>query len=149
MAEIWFYHLQVQRLEEVLPTLLERSLGRGWRVGLQSGREDALPALNDLLWTYRDESFLPHGLADEPYAQQQPILLSADDSNGNGAQVCFLVHDAPLCDPEPYERMILMFDDRDQAAVQNARIHWKALKDTPHSITYWQQDDAGRWQKKA
>lgn len=149
MAEVLFYHLQAQPLEEVLPSLLERSLARGWRVAVQSGGQGKLSDLDTLLWSYRDDSFLPHGAADAEFADQQPILLTAEPDNLNAAHVRFLVHDAALPDDLPYDRVVLMFDGADEQAVGSARQHWKTLKTGDHDLTYWQQNDAGRWEKKA
>lgn len=149
MAEVLFYHLQAQPLDEVLPGLLERSLSRNWRVVVQSGMPERLPDLDTLLWSYRDESFLPHGLASDGSADQQPILLTSEPDNLNAANVRFLVHDASLPEDMNYQRVVLMFDGTDQFAVTNARQHWKSLKDTDHELTYWQQNDGGRWERKA
>ena len=60
----------------MLADLLERTLKRGWRAVVRSPDPQRLTQLDDQLWTYRDDSFLPHGLADEPMAERQPILLS-------------------------------------------------------------------------
>lgn len=149
MAEVLFYHLQAQPLQEVLPGLLERSLARGWRVAVQSGSNEMLSDLDTLLWSFRDDSFLPHGIADEDFSEQQPILLTVEPDNTNAAQVRFLVHDAALPVDMNYERVVLMFDGTDELAVGNARVHWKTLKTGDHELTYWQQNDAGRWEKKA
>ena len=61
MTEVLFYHLQNMPLERVLPPLLEKSLERGWRVVVQTASEERADALDSHLWTYRDDSFLPHG----------------------------------------------------------------------------------------
>src|SRR5919205_246230 len=61
MTEVWFYHLQGQPLERVLPNLLERSLERGWRIVVQAASDERVEALDAHLWTYRDDAFLPHG----------------------------------------------------------------------------------------
>jgi hypothetical protein len=90
MTEILFYHLQGQKLEGVLPTLLERSLERGWRVVVQGASEERIDALDAHLWTYRDDSFLPHGTWREPEAATQPVLLTVNDGNPNAATVRFL-----------------------------------------------------------
>src|SRR6266404_6464604 len=75
-TEILFYHLQRQPIERILPALLEKSLERGWRVVVQAASEERVEALDAHLWTYRDDSFLPHGTWREPQAQEQPILLT-------------------------------------------------------------------------
>ena len=76
VTEVYFYHLERRTLEDVLPTLLERSLERGWRAAVQAASEERVEALDTLLWTYREESFLPHGTARDGRASAQPIYLT-------------------------------------------------------------------------
>lgn len=149
MTEVLFYHLQNAPLERVLPDLLERSLQRGWRAIVRAGSKERLDALNNTLWTYRDESFLPHGTLEDGPPDLEPILLTTDAENPNGANVLFLVDGAEPGEIAGYERCVLMFDGRDADAVAAARNHWKILKDAGHDTTYWQQSDAGKWEKKA
>jgi DNA polymerase-3 subunit chi len=148
-TEVYFYHLEQRTLEEVLPTLLERSLERGWRAAVQATSEERVEALNTLLWTYREESFLPHGTARDGSPEAHPIYLTARDDNPNGACVRFLVDGAALADSSPYARVVFIFDGRDEAAVAQARADWQAAKAKGHAVSYWQQDAGGRWQKKA
>ena len=111
MAEILFYHLQGQKLEAVLPPLLEKSLARGWRVVVQGGTEERIEALDAYLWTYRDDGFLPHGTWREQDAAMQPVLLTVNDGNANAAQVRFLVDGAPMpAEAADYERIVLVFE---------------------------------------
>jgi DNA polymerase III subunit chi len=150
MTEVLFYHLQGQKLEGVLPTLLEKSLERGWRVVVQGASEERIEALDAHLWTYRDDGFLPHGTWREQDSAAQPVLLTLTDGNPNAANVRFLVEGAPLpADAEAYQRIVLLFDGDDEEAVAAARAHWSNAKAKGFEATYWQPDDSGRWVKKA
>lgn len=149
MTEVLFYHLQNAPLERVLPQLLERSLERGWRAIVRAGGPERLEALNNALWTYSDDSFLPHGSRDDGSPDTTPIFLTTEDENPNGARVLFLVDGAAPGPLDGYERCVLMFDGRDDLAVGAAREHWKVLKAEGHDATYWQQNDAGKWEKRA
>ena len=150
MTEILFYHLQGQKPESVLPTLLEKSLQRGWRVVVQGASEERIEALDAHLWTYRDDGFLPHGTWREQEAAQQPVLLTLTDSNPNAANVRFLIDGAPVpADPEAYTRIVLLFDGDDEEAVTAARGAWGDAKAKGYEATYWQPDEQGRWVKKA
>ncbi len=149
MTEVLFYHLQHTPLEQVLPSLLERSLERGWKAVVQVGNPERLDALNGALWTYSDDAFLPHGTEEDGPLEKQPVALTAESGNPNGADVLFLVDGAAPGEIEPYQRCVLMFDGRDDEAVGAARGHWKALSAGNHDVTYWQQNDAGGWEKKA
>ena len=150
MTEIVFYHLKGQSLEQVLPSLLQRSLERGWRVAVQGATDERIAALDAHLWTWRDDAFLPHGTWREAGATEQPILLTTNDDNPNGAAVRFLVEGASMPgDPSIYQRVVLLFDDDDPDAVEQARTRWSEAKAAGFDVTYWQPDENGRWQRKA
>lgn len=91
MAEILFYHLESQPLERVLPVLLEKSLERGWNVVVEIASEERAALLDDMLWTYRDDSFLPHALAGGDTDHLQRILITTRPHNPNKAEVRFFV----------------------------------------------------------
>jgi DNA polymerase III subunit chi len=150
MTEVLFYHLQRQPLEAVLPTLIEKSVERGWRVAVQATSEERLAALDDHLWTYADESFLAHGTDREPDAADQPVVLTLSESNPNAASIRFLVEGASMPpDAHAYQRMVVLFDGADPDALLHARDQWRAVKAAGYDATYWQQDARGRWGKKA
>lgn len=149
MTEVLFYHLERQPLEQVLPTLLERSLARGWRVVVQSSDAERRDALDAHLWTYRDEAFLPHGTAQDGHPALQPIWLTYLDENPNEATVRFLVDRAVAGDISGYERVVYLFDGHDPDSVADARIRWKEARDAGHSVTYWRQNPSGAWENKA
>jgi DNA polymerase-3 subunit chi len=149
MTEVLFYHLQNMSLESVLPPLLEKSLERGWRVVVQSTSPERTDALDAHLWTYSDDSFLPHATARAGDAQDQPIILSAEEGNPNGANVRFLVDNAALpADSDSYERVVLVFNGEDAEALAAARQAWKDCKTRGFDVTYWQTDERGRWQRR-
>jgi DNA polymerase-3 subunit chi len=147
MAELWFYHLERSELERALPPLLEKCLQRGWRALIRGGTPERLEALDDTLWTYRDESFLPHGREGDP--ARQPIWLTTEGGNPNGAQVLFLIDGAEPGDIASFERTCLVFDGRDQAALESARLRWKAAKEAGIAASYWRESAAGKWEKQA
>jgi DNA polymerase-3 subunit chi len=150
VTEILFYHLQYQPLERALVALLEKSLERGWWVAVQAASEERVEALDAHLWTYRDDSFLPHGTWREREAGEQPILLTVNDDNPNGAVVRFLIDGAPIpVDAASYHRIVLLFDGEDADAVAAARQRWSEAKSQGFEVTYWQPDEQGRWQRKA
>lgn len=149
MTEVLFYRLQRQRLDEVLPELLEKTLRRGWRAVVAATSAERVEALNAHLWTYRRESFLPHGSKADGFAADQPVWLTDGDDNPNGAKVLFLVDGAePPAASGAYERICDLFDGNDVAAVEAARQRWSRLKNAGHQLSYWRQGDGG-WEKQA
>jgi DNA polymerase-3 subunit chi len=149
VTEIHFYHLQSQPLEKALPQLIEKCRERGWRCVVQAASDERVDALDALLWTYREDSFLAHGTDRGEDAALTPVVLTTKPHNPNGAQARFLVDGATADDLSSYERAIHLFDGNDPDAVEAARDQWKEAEGEGFTVVYWQQDAAGRWRKKA
>jgi len=149
MVEALFYHLTESRLEDALPPLLEKSLERGWRVSVHLGSEERCAALDAHLWTFREDSFLPHGSEHTARPERQPVLLTLSPQPANDATVRFVVDGADVPALDGVERLVMMFDGHDQSQLNAARAQWKTLKAGGHTLTYWQQTQDRRWEKKA
>jgi DNA polymerase-3 subunit chi len=149
--EVWFYHLQSQPLARALPALVEKAVGRGWRVIVQTVDEARLKALDDLLWTYAAESFLPHATSTDKGAGRQPVLLTTGPENPNAAALRMYVEGAEVDldrTSASYKRVLLVFDGRDDDELAAARRQWSRLKSDGFALAYWQQSDEGRWERK-
>ncbi len=145
--QVGFYHLTRSRLEEALPRLLEKVLEAGQRAVVRVADGEQLELLNRALWTYRRESFLPHGTRADGFAERQPIYLTAGLENPNGARVLVLVGGASTEGMADYERCLDLFDGNDPEAVAAARARWRAAREAGHELVYWQQKEGGGWQR--
>ncbi len=149
MSDIGFYHLVRTPLEKALPKLLERVLESGARAVVMAGSEERVETLAALLWTYHPNSFLPHGSARDGRPEQQPIWLTGQDENPNGASILVLTDGAQSEHLAEYARCLEIFDGGDPDAVSRARERWRDYKEVGHSLTYWQQTESGGWEKKS
>ncbi len=148
MTEVSFYHLQRQALTAALPKLLERVDAARLRAVVMAGSPDRVEALDAALWTYDPGGFLAHGTAHTGFADEQPVYLTTEEENPNGATVLVTVDGVAPGFVGAFERCLDMFDGNDDASVAAARERWKAYKAAGHEVTYWQQSNEGRWEKK-
>ena len=148
MTEIGFYHLTMSPLERALPRLLEKVYASGARAVVIAGSEERVAALDTALWTYDVGSFLPHGTRRDGDAPEQPIWVTAEDENPNGATILVLTDGARSASIASFERCLEMFDGNDPAAVEAARERWRSYQAAGHGLTYWQQTSRGGWEKK-
>jgi DNA polymerase III subunit chi len=149
MTEVRFYHLQRRTLEQALPKILEKVLERNWRAVVLAASAERVDALNQLLWTYDPNAFLPHGAARDGFADKQPIWLTAEDENPNNATVLVVVDGSVSDRMDGFDLVCDLFDGNDEDAVLAARARWKACKAVGHALTYWQQNERGGWDKRA
>ncbi len=148
-CEVWFYHLERSTLDQVLPELLEKTLARGWRALVRTPQAERVEHLDGWLWSYKDDSFLPHGHDGEPLAERQPVLITCGGDNINGAQALFLIDGAEPGDISPFERCIVLFDGRDESALSEARRRWTQFKSAGAPVSYWRQGETRGWEKQA
>jgi DNA polymerase-3 subunit chi len=148
VTEIGFYHLRTTPLDRALPKILERALAESHRVVVMAGSAERIDHLDALLWTYDDASFLPHGNGRDGNADRQPVWLTTEDENPNGATMLVLLDGASSAHIGEYARCCDIFDGNDEAAVVAARQRWKAAKAAGHQLTYWDQSN-GKWEKRS
>ncbi|ABC23000.1 DNA polymerase III subunit chi [Rhodospirillum rubrum] len=149
MSRFDFYHLQRSTLEDALPRLLARVRKGDQRAVVMAGSPERVDGLNSLLWTFDAGSWLPHGTARDGDGADQPVWLTIDEENPNGAEVLVLTDGVWPSDPARFARILLLFDGGDDSAVARARGHWKAMRENGHELHYWQQDERGGWEEKA
>lgn len=151
MTETLFYHLERRALEDVLPGLVEKSLERGWRAVIKTDSSERSDALDTLFWTYDEASFLAHAQSGDGDPKRQPLLITVEDENPNGARILFCVGGTEPSDwgrVSSLSRVVLMFDGRDQDALARARGAWKKARDAGHEVTYWKETPSGKFEKQ-
>ncbi|MEN2494876.1 MAG: hypothetical protein TECD_00786 [Hyphomicrobiaceae bacterium hypho_1] len=150
MTEVLFYDLRYETVDCILPSLLEKTIARGWNAVVQVDHDERIEFLNRLLWTYRDDSFLPHGSAKDGNAINQPIYLTSNlNENPNNACIRFLIDGAQLETFKGYNRIVCMFNGNIDEALHAARISWKKALHENCDLTYWRQSTEGKWERKA
>jgi DNA polymerase-3 subunit chi len=147
-CEVWFYHLERTGLDQALPELLEKTLQRGWRALVRSADAARIEHLDGWLWSYRDDSFLPHAPAEEAGAARQPVLLTTGFDNPNAADALFLVDGAEPGELAGYARCVVLFDGADEAQLALARKQYVSAKAEGFAVSYWRQQARG-WEKQA
>lgn len=147
-ATALFYHLTRLGLDDLVTMLVTRAVGQGWRVMLRSPSPAELDHLDARLWLGPDDGFLPHGLQGGPHDAGQPVLLGPGVI-ANQARALMLLSGAEVGRDETggLERLWIVFDGADDAAVAKARAQWAELTGWGLAAQYW-SDESGAWVKK-
>lgn len=79
MPKVDFYLIPEISLESGLGficRLLDKAYQQKNQVYVQLENETLAKTLDDLLWTFRDDAFIPHGFVNETFKVNPPVLLS-------------------------------------------------------------------------
>lgn len=142
-----FYHLTRSGLVDTLQTLLPRALAQGWRVMVRGTDRAALDRIDSRLWQEPEDGFLPHGIEGGPHDALQPVLLGLGPAVNSPQAVALIDGADPLGGEDLLERLWVIFDGGDDAAVARARALWTALASTGMTLQYW-SEESGRWAMK-
>ena len=145
---IRFYHLENEPVEHALAELLSRADDHDLRTLTRVENDEMLKRLDTALWQNEDHLFLAHGTDKDKFPEHQPHFLTTKDDSPNEAKVLLIVNDAGWKDMDYFDRIFYLFEGRFPSSLEGAREQWKALKSKGYSPEYWQQTDAGKWQKK-
>ena len=148
MTDIRFYHLNTRTLDQALPEIVQKALSAGHKIVIRAPDDKEVERLNNLLWTFRPDSFIPHGSAKDGNPVHQPVWLSAENDNPNNANVLILTGGLQGGALDGYTLACDIFDGRNHDNVLSARERWKQYKSSGHALTYWQQTEKG-WEQKA
>ncbi len=148
--QIQFYHLLNTGYQRALPALMQKAMQANYRVGIKLGSAEEMKQLDDWLWSYSPESFLPHGTEKTDHPTEHPIYLSTQLEFPNKANI-LAITDGSYCEEgvENIERVLDLFDGNDPTLVQAARDRWRNYKEAGHELAYWQQQPNGGWKKAA
>jgi DNA polymerase-3 subunit chi len=149
MTDIRFYHMEQATLDQALPMIVMKAWQSGENVMVRVPDKREASRLNDLLWSFRGDSFIPHGMDGDKHADQQPVFVTVNDENVNEANILILTHGCTHPSVGDFKMTCEMLDGRVESQITDARSRWKTYKDDGHDLTYWQQDENGKWGKKA
>jgi len=149
MTEIRFYHLQKQSLDQALPLILEKAYEAGHRsiVKMQDSKE--AERMSAHLWSYKQNSFLPHGAHKDGNSAVQPIWIGHSDENPNEAKTLILTQGQTSEITGDYDLVCEMLNGHSDRDINAARERWKKYQDSGYETTYWFQNENGGWTKKA
>ncbi|MDR2766124.1 MAG: DNA polymerase III subunit chi [Holosporaceae bacterium] len=143
--ELCFYQTGAGNLVPSAARLLEKIYASGERCLVYSADEERLKAVDKTLWTFSTNAFIPHGDRNLGFCHRQPIYLTNQWENPNGATILLLLEtvDHEQC-AENFKRIICIFQDAPQ--IERAQAIYDDLKKNQENVNYWKQSSGG-WEK--
>lgn len=148
--QVQFYHLTHTLSDRAIAPLAQKALQGNYRLSVKLEGKEAMKKLDDWLWSFDADSFLPHASEGCEWVEQQPIYLTTQLERPNQASIYLITDGSFVAEAEDgVERVLDLFDGNDETSVQAARDRWRRYKDAGYELTYWQQQPGGGWKKAA
>ena len=129
MTEVLFVEVTASRLELKACEIAEGFYARGTRLQIIAADQEQASRLDDLLWTFRPDSFVPHGILegdrDDP---SLPVIITTRQAQEPGIRNLLMLDH---CSPElvaqfPQAIHLVVVDDH--ARRESSRRYWVQLR---------------------
>ena len=107
--QIDFYVLQEQSPGgrfKLACRIVEKAYRLGHRVYVRTDNSDDTNVLDDLLWTFSQNSFVPHQLSTESGSLDSPVVIGEHAPAAEDTDVVISVADDPVLDFMAYSRIV-------------------------------------------
>ena len=131
MARVNFYVLEEVSADARLRLacrLVEKAFAESQPVFVLASAAEEARLMDELLWTFRDRSFIPHDLVENAGPNPPPVLIGTSPEHAPGASV--LINLTPLV-PEGCERFARILEplDADSERRQRGRERFRAYRE--------------------
>jgi DNA polymerase III subunit chi len=110
--------------------LAEKAFDQGLRVAVRTAGPAETAEVDELMWTFSDRSFVPHGVwpAEPEFAAATPVLIASGALPGSHRDVLVNLGDDLPAAPGDYARVCDVVAG-DEDAKRRARIRWRGYRD--------------------
>ncbi len=136
MPRVEFHELRGPRWETALCHLVEQLHGQGERLYLWAESEAKARELDGLLWTFRDEAFVPHALWQGEPRLDDPVAVGWKGGNPNAATRVVLVRDASPEDVREFPEIVDLAPVGVPALRDAARRRFRAFREAGYSVAF-------------
>ncbi len=133
MTKIDFYILQSGSRENTACKLIEKAFSLGHRIYVHAGSEEQLNKIDNLLWTFRAGSFIPHQRYQSDSSDDSPVQLGTDKAPNIDSDVLInLAAEIPLFFSR-FQRVAELVGSDDQAKTLG-REHFQFYRDRGYTL---------------
>ncbi len=134
-TKIIFIDTEKYGKDKSLALATEKFYNLGEKILILTSSKERGEFLDDFLWTFKQQSFLPHTFSEE-IVKDEPIVITIAEKNLNGANV--LILDAPVSTDfmKEFSYVVDFADRTTSSSLQESRKRFKKYKDTGLHVSY-------------
>jgi|TARA_B100001750_G_C15468416_1_gene578393 DNA polymerase-3 subunit chi len=145
MVECNFYDIGFGNLEKFLAQLSEKILALQKRAVIVLKDEDQVNHLNQQLWTFSTNAFIPHGSKINGDSKNQPIWLTHVLENPNNSSYLVSANIPIAQGIKNFEKYFFIFSKEDKLMLKNAKLQKEKCLIEKIKYSFYHQSEGGKW----
>jgi len=136
MTEVIFVEVTVSRMEIRACEIAEENYARGRKLQIIALDQGQAERLDDLLWTFKPDSFVPHGLwAGSPDEPDQPVVITTRKEQVVGMDSLLMMGYSEIDLVSRFSHAFHLVVDNEER-LDSSRRYWTLLKDAGFSLRH-------------
>ena len=137
MTEITFVEVTASQMEIRACEIAEHTYAQGERLQIIALDEEQAARLDDLLWTYKPDNFVPHGRwKSMDNDSDQPVLITTRKEPVPGITSLLTMDYCPIEMVQQFSKVIHLVVVDNQERLEASRRYWTLLKDAGFSLRH-------------
>ena len=145
MTEIFFYKLKNLSIELFLISLIEKSISKNWNSLVLLDNIERMEEINDLMWTFNDTSFIPHGSQSDLNPDKHNVYLTCNEEHLNNSNIIFSIDGIIINQPDNWKRCIYIFNEQNLKVTDELESYKRGIEDLNYDLKSFEQDNNGKW----
>jgi DNA polymerase III subunit chi len=145
LTEIFFYKLKNLSIELFLISLIEKSISKNWNSLVLLDNIERMEEINDLMWTFNDTSFIPHGSQSDLNPDKHKVYLTCNEENLNNSNIIFSIDGIIINQPDNWKRCIYIFNEQNLKVTDELESYKREIEDLNFGLKSFEQDNNGKW----
>lgn len=137
MTKVIFVEVTASRIEMRACEIAEDTYAQGDRLQINALDEEQAARLDDLLWTYKPDNFVPHGFwKDTDNESDQPVVITTRKERVPGIASLLTMDYCPVEMVQQFSKVIHVVVVDNQERLEASRRYWTLLKDAGFTLSH-------------
>ncbi|MDC3081804.1 DNA polymerase III subunit chi [Paracoccaceae bacterium] len=139
LEKAFFYNSSHRDVVTDIAWLTQNIFTKNNRIVIFCTDQDTVEVVDDFLWSYRDDGFIPHSIKKHGETSLDPILVTTDLDGGYEHNILLALNGVLIeeKDWQRFAKIYYFFDDQDNKEKENARSMWKSFSSLDVDCKYW------------
>ena len=139
LEKVYFYNSSQRDIVADIAVLAEKLFLKNDSILIFCTDQETVSVVDDFLWAYREDSFIPHSIKNNEKPSGYSILITTSIDERYEYDILLVLNGGLIKekDWQKFTKIYYFFDDQDNKEKENARYMWKTFSSLNAECKYW------------